>query len=190
MLAENVCLSGGADGADLQWGMTAGFAGHTVIHWSFAGHKTKAPAVEVVQLTPEQLERADERIQIARKTLNKSMPRKPWVANLIRRNWYQVETADRVYAVATIEYGLVTGGTAWACQMFMDRFDRRPCECYVYDQVQEQWFAWKGAWVAIISPPKPYGIWAGIGTRDLNDAGKRAIRTLMEWKKPDEATNP
>ena len=34
-LADDVCLSGGARGADVTWGINAKKAGHQVIHWSF-----------------------------------------------------------------------------------------------------------------------------------------------------------
>jgi hypothetical protein len=179
-----MCLSGGADGADLQWGMTAGSRGHEVIHWSYAGHRTSAPEQEVVVLSVDQLETADVRLVKANRTLKRRIPSNIYVRNLLRRNWYQVEHAERVYAVSTFEGGKVAGGTAWATQMFIDRFSGLPCECYVFDQLAAKWFCWKGEWQEIISPPIPHGIYAGVGTRELNKAGKNAIRTLMEWVKP------
>lgn len=179
----NMCLSGGADGADLQFGMTAGFRGHEVVHWSFAKHKSDAPAVEIAVLSEEQLEAADPQLRKANRTLGRKLPQNVYVRNLLRRNWYQVEHAERVYAVSTFENGQVAGGTAWATQMFIDRHKGLPCECYVFDQIAEQWFCWKGEWQPITTPPIPHGIYAGIGTRNLNKAGKGAIRTLMEWSK-------
>ena len=41
---DNICLSGGADGSDLQWAMMAGSLGHKVVHWSFQGHRSEAPS--------------------------------------------------------------------------------------------------------------------------------------------------
>jgi hypothetical protein len=182
----NMCLSGGAEGADLQWGMTAGCAGHEVVHWSFRGHTTRAPKVEVVELTQDQLDVADPYLEKANHTLHRKLAKKSrFVKNLLRRNWYQVEHAERLYAVSEIHGVKVAGGTGWAVQMFIDRHQGYPCEAYVFDQMLEKWFVWKGEWVEITSPPKPYGIWAGIGTRDLNAAGKAAIRTLMEWSATD-----
>lgn len=181
MIGENVCLSGGADGADLQFGMTAGMLGQSVIHWSFARHKSQAPAQEIVILTPEQLVQADPYLVRANKTLKRRIPRNQHVKNLLSRNWYQVQHAERVYAVAPIEDGMVQGGTAWATQMFIDRYNGAPCECYVFDQITEKWFVWKGDWVEIETPPQPFGIWAGIGSRKLTTAGKNAIRKLMDY---------
>lgn len=184
MILQNLCLSGGAEGADLQFGMTAGHAGHSVIHWSFKDHKTYAPEQEVVILTPDQLDAADEHCKQASLTLKKYYPPKSvYVKNLLRRNWYQVAAAERVYAVSTIVNGIVEGGTSWATQMFIDRFNGESCECYVYDQLEEKWFKWNGVWEAVESPPAPFGVYAGIGTRNLNTAGKQAIRSLMGYKK-------
>jgi hypothetical protein len=183
---DNVCLSGGADGADLMWGMTAGSRGDHVIHFSFAGHKSKAPPTEVVVLTEEQLREADAHLEKANEALGRSVPyKKPWVVNLLRRNYYQVADSQRVYAVATFDKKMkVSGGTAWAVQMFIDLHGPN-CEVYVYDQIKEQWFKWMGkGWLGMVGEPSPpQGIWTGIGSRDLNEAGKIAIRRLMNWSK-------
>lgn len=181
----NMCLSGGAEGADLQFGMTAGSRGHEVIHWSFARHKSRAPEIEIVYLTEEQLEIADARLVLANRTLGRRIPKNVYVKNLLRRNWYQVEFAERLYAVSTFAGPHVSGGTAWAVQMFIDRFKGLPCEAYVFDQAVDKWFCWKGEWQEIAAPPAPHGIYAGVGTRELNDTGKRAIRSIMGWIKPE-----
>lgn len=181
----NMCLSGGAEGADLQFGMTAGSRGHEVIHWSFDKHRSRAPAQEIAHLSLEQLEAADEKLSLANRTLGRRIPRNLYVKNLLRRNWYQVEYAERIYAVSKFSEGQVAGGTAWAVQMFIDRFKGLPCEAYVFDQEVGKWFCWKGEWAEIVEPVSPHGIYAGVGTRDLNDAGKNAIRDLMEWTKTE-----
>jgi len=187
-LKGDICLSGGAKGSDAQWGMNAGRDGQSVIHWSFEGHKHYVAEQEVVRLTQDQLLRADEALLKASKTLKRPWPgkRSKNVSSLLRRNWYQIAWSDSVYAVSTInEKNLVDGGTGWAVQMYLDRMASlaqfEPIPLYVFDQAREQWFQWVGGWKAINSPPKPQGIWAGIGTRDLNDAGKWAIRNLFGW---------
>lgn len=181
-LTAPLCLSGGAEGADLQFGMCAGSAGHSVIHWSYAGHRTQAPASEVVILTPEMLAAADPFLIKANETLKRRVPfDKPWIANLLRRNLYQIMDAEAVYAVSTINKGQVAGGTAWATQMFVDRFHQQPCPCYVFDQQKGTWNAWEGHWQEIQAPPPPTGVYAGIGSRELLPAGKQAIRDLLGY---------
>jgi len=195
---ENWCLSGGADGADLQWGMTAGALGHGVIHFSFAGHRTQAPVSETVWLTKAQLAAADPQCHLANATLHRRFPAKlSFVTNLLRRDWYQVECAEACYGVST--FGLspgatiapgtvftdaeVRGGTAWAISMFLDRHQRQACRCYLFDQILCHWFQWNGTgWECIYEPPQPSGIYAGIGARDLLPMGKLAIRVVMNYK--------
>lgn len=203
----NWCLSGGAIGSDLQWGMTAGKAGHGVVHWSFENHGSDAPKNEIVILTQDQLNEADPYCAKANESLHRKWPPK-WLgtANLLRRNWFQVSFAESVYAISTfgvpgsqdirtkapyihetvpigeVFKGTVKGGTSWAVQMFIDRHNGEKCACYVFDQQTCYWFQWNGdGWLRLYEPPKPAGIWAGIGTRDLNQVGKLAIRTLMDY---------
>ena len=196
----NWCLSGGADGSDLQFGMCAGALGHGVIHFSFKGHETLAPETEVVILTEHQLAAADARCRVANRTLRRRFPAKSLkVTNLLRRDWYQVESAQSCYAVSTFDIpsgetiplgtvfrAKVDGGTAWAVQMFIDRH-KAMGPCYVFDQVVCHWFQWVGdGWQCIYEPPKPAGIYAGIGARRLLPIGKLAIRVLMDYKKKSD----
>jgi hypothetical protein len=180
-----ICLSGGADGADLQWGMVAGKRGDMVVHWSFEGGRSRAPESELAILTLDQLKEADPFLVKANKTLKRRFPpSSPYVTNLLRRNLYQVRDADSIYAVSTIEKSKVQGGTAWAVQMFIDRFDGKPCNAYVYDQSDSTWYVWEGLWTPIDSPPVPEGVYAAVGSRDLLANGKAAIRTLMGYQPP------
>lgn len=179
--ADNLCLSGGAAGSDLQWGMCAGRAGHGVIHWSFARHRTFAPREEVVILTERQLHEADPFLVEANKTLHRTVPfNKPHIMNLLRRDYFQVQWSNRVYVVSTVDRDdTVKGGSGWAVQMFLDR--KPDGEVYLFDQKAGRWLSWQAGWAVILTPPKPFGIWAGIGARDLLLNGKEAIRALMEY---------
>jgi hypothetical protein len=183
---ENICLSGGADNSDLQWGMMAGRLGHKVVHWSFQGHRTDAPPAELVQLSQNQLEEADRFIERANRAIRRNWPsRTTSTNNLLRRNWYQVKDTGAVYAVGNMEDRAIKGGTAWAVQMYMDRFlyDGEPlekCQLYFYDQTTFVWWQWRGQWeIRVSQPPMPQGVWTGIGTRDLTSDGKWMIRKVM-----------
>ena len=184
---ENICLSGGAEGADLQWGMCAGLMGHNVIHWSFNGHKSKAPDSELVRLDDKQLKEANASIKAAALIVKKQVPVKKWVLNLIQRNYYQVAWSDSVYVVSEIKDNIVQGGSGWAVYMYLNRItelDFIP-NCYVFCQVHNSWYKWNnGIFEVIELPPKPSGIWAGIGSRDLKQNGKDAIRYLTNFVKP------
>lgn len=136
---SNVCLSGGADGADLEWGRAAGRAGHSVIHWSYAGHRSQAAKNDIIELSAEQLVMADDHLIRANERVKRRVPfDKPWIINLLRRSYYQVCDADAVYAVGKIKNGEVQGGTAWAVALFCDL---RPGPVYVFDQLVGEWFS-------------------------------------------------
>lgn len=186
----NMCLSGGAEGAALQWGMTAGERGDAVVHWSFAGHRSRAPSSEIVILNEEQLALSDELLAKANLTIKRRWPiRNQFVANLLRRNFYQVMHSDSVYAVSNLDnHGQVKGGTAWATQMFIDRHNGEECPVWVYDQTSSTWNKYSGNLEGYViveeaDVPEPRGVWTGIGSRELLDNGKQAIRRLMKWPK-------
>ncbi len=83
----NVCLSGGADGADLVWGAEACRHGHKVRHFSFAGHRTQAPPDELVILSDNELRRADPYLAKANARLKRDWPpASQYAANLLRRD--------------------------------------------------------------------------------------------------------
>lgn len=183
--AQPILLSGGASGADLQFGMTAGRAGHQVIHFVFEGHGSKAPKSEHVCLTQDMLNEADQALVQANGTLRRSFPTgKQYVNNLLRRNYWQIRDTQSVYAVADFdEQGLVHGGTAWAVQMFIDRHRGQECPVYVFEQKTDSWYAHRGYrnWEAVNVVPYPTNVWTGIGTRRLESNGKSAIRNLLRY---------
>jgi hypothetical protein len=179
----NICLSGGATGADQAWGDAALAAGHDIVHWSFAGHKTSANYL--CELPDVKLRVADSYLELANKSIHRKWPTKsPVVNNLLRRNFYQVHWSDSVYAVSTFTKDSsllqIAGGTAWACQLFVDKYlyTNNHINCirlFLLDQVSDAWYQWTGQWNQIDRPPPPSGVYAGIGTRELTNAGRKAI---------------
>lgn len=180
---QPVCMSGGADGADLAWGLAARAVGHQVVHWEFRGHRSKALPDERYFLSDEQLLEADEALVTANRTLNRRWPlTNNFVASLLRRNFFQIRWSNALYAVSRFERGLVKGGTAWAVQMFVDRFEGRPAPCFVFDQAVGVWTEWDGEGFLEmdVAPPSPEGIYAAVGTRELNKAGQDAIDAIYQ----------
>lgn len=176
----DVCLSGGAEGADIEWGSCAEHIGHKVIHWSFPGHHSMALESQLVRLSDEQLKLGDEALQSAAIALRKSPPRRPNVLRLLQRNFYQIAWSQACYAVTVIGDDGPAGGTGWAITMFIQSHPESH-EVYVFDQEKDVWFQYAGGtWKQITCPPRPTGIWAGIGSRELKENGKKAIRGLMD----------
>lgn len=178
---NDVCLSGGAEGSDTFWGNESKKIGHSVIHFSFVGHNNSKDTIIISQ---SDLELADPYLLKANETLKRRFPpQNQFVANLLRRNWYQVKDSDAVYAIGFLNHGYVKGGTAWAIQMFIDQYnDIGTIPCYIFHQTMNQWYQRiDGEWIST-NPPKPSGVWTGIGSRDLQDNGKRAIRNILGVK--------
>jgi len=176
----DVCFSGGAKGADLAWGVAAEKAGHQVVHFGFKEHKGKKTHI----IENEFLSLADPFLIQANKTLHRQkFPRdSEYVNNLLRRNYWQIKDTERVYAIATIDFekNVVNGGTGWAVQMAIDKYIP---EIYVFDQNINDWcfpqYVSRIFWVRMSkSPPKPYGLYTGIGTRELTQNGQHAIEEL------------
>ena len=185
-MADNVCMSGGAKGADLAWGNNAREAGHRVVHFSFDGHKSKAKPTELIELSEKQLLSSDPFVTQAIIDLKRAPlhTRTPLVQALLQRNWWQVRDADACFAVSSFRKGKVAGGTGYAVQMFINRgVMSKAAGPWVFDQEKNQWFCYNRSWArwdAVDAPPRPEGKYAGIGTRDINALGLRAIERVYE----------
>lgn len=175
----NVCLSGGADGADLLWGSIAAALGHQVVHLSFARHRSKADPKTLLVVLQDDLDAAIPHLDLANRTLRRRVPRTGYVSNLLKRNYYQVVDSDALYAITGLDtFGIPSGGTAWAIQMFLD-MGKRPA--YVLDTVTMAWHERTGdMWERMEAPPpEPSGMWTGVGTRFLPEG----IAELIPWKR-------
>ena len=180
----NVCTSGGAVGSDLLWGDLALKMGHALYHISFLTHKidlssSNAAYKHIFRLSDKTLLVADPYLNLANKTLNRKYPTSSeMVNNLLRRNWFQVRKADRIYAIGPLRGMVVDGGTGWAVQMFLDKsVDKK--ECYVLNTLNLKWYEFKDKSMQLIKkPPAPYGRWAGVGTRKINETIRKMIFSL------------
>ena len=109
----------------------------------------------------------------------------------VRRDMKQADMADAIFAVGSIkkpgemgkryenksDHELVDGGTGYAVQ----RGIIRGIPVYVYDQTAKQWKMWdknSNSFVPTSEPTlTPHA--ATIGTRDINDNGRMAIRNIL-----------
>lgn len=186
---ENVFLSGAAKGADLAWGTYAEAFGHEVIHFIFDGFPHRDVKNDFLyKVNDTFLYGFDDFIHEANSVLKRKFPTKDEItSNFIRRDFFQVFSADKVYAISEIDpiTGLVGGGTGWGVQLYKNRFtkfgeDFSDAELYVFCQDSKKWYEWVeqenyGGYQTIKLPPLPTKIWAGIGSRNLQASGKKAI---------------
>lgn len=185
--SEPTCLSGGAEGADKLFGKLASAAGHKVVHFGFKGMQSSEA---FHALNAEELAAASPHVNRAAVFLQRNPPRKAYVRKLIQRNYYQVSTAESIYAVTrwnqvggrrgATEEGRLGGGTGWAVAMGIAV---GVPQVYLFAMEKAQWYRYsyeRKKWerVASSSVPGPTGRYAGIGSRDLDDAGVKAISSL------------
>ena len=175
--------SGGCPGSDMEWENQGMSYGVKTIAYSFGNHIQYGKNQHV--LTAEELKEGADHAKIAAETLQrpwKYIEDKPYVRNLISRNWFQVKNADCVFAIGKFVKGstaLVDGGTGWAVQMAVD--NNKPV--YFFDQPTNKWYFYDPiikAFMGFDYVPKLRENFAGIGTREINENGRRAIKKIYE----------
>jgi hypothetical protein len=178
----DICISGAAEGADIAWGEFAKANGHSVIHWSFKGHKPSITE-DVYYLTDDQLFESNTALVNANLSLKRKYPtNSKHVDKLLQRDYWQVIRSDSVYIVSWFvndsSLMKIHGGSAWAAQIFLNRCNLENIKpnIYLFEQNVSKWYSWDNEWNYVLSPPIPSGTYAGIGTRDLNLPGLEAIR--------------
>ena len=194
---NNICFSGGAEGADSLFGHCADGWGHRVVNYSFPSHKTSCPFRFILNET--QLVLADKDLTEVAKQLDRSSfaNYNTYTKNLLRRNWWIIKDVTTVYAIARFKYNMeqVNGGTGWGVQLALN-FGKT---LFVYDQTFKSWWTTKDIgpkykdhkihWDKLLGPaptyelaqpPFPKNLYAGIGNRELTEDGKQAIIKLFE----------
>lgn len=163
--------SGGADGADYEWGKQGEKYGVISNHY-WHGKKTPHGNFEI---TNEEFEEGKEAVYKANKTLHRKPER---YMNLLARDYSQVKHSEAIFAVSQFEPNgrTVKGGTGWAVQMAIDEGKL----VYVFDQSIGHWFVWlRNTWM-YANTPKLTPNFAGIGTRELQDNGIKAIEEVYK----------
>lgn len=173
------CYSGGATGSDFLWSFESIKKGFKVVDYSFEGHNTKSKNRYI--LSDKELSEGYEHIKIANKRLNRNIYKiSPYVKKLISRDWFQVNSSDAIFAIGSLQgEDCVFGGTGWAVQTAID--NQKPI--YLFEQNENQWYYFdyeSNRFEIYEKIPTLTKNFAGIGTRDINDNGIKAIVSLFE----------
>lgn len=174
--------SGGADGADMAWETLGRKYGVDTIAYSFVGHNQSGQVQRF--LSVEELKEGEENAMKACSSLGRPWDRiksNYYVKCLISRNWFQVKNSTCVYAVgqfANKSRTLVDGGTGWAVQMAID--NDKPV--YLFDQKSSSWYKYAKIEKCFVKTDTPTLCedFAGIGTRELQENGRKAIKDVYE----------
>ncbi len=170
-------LSGGGKGAEAEFGACAERWGMTEVNYTFAGHTILERRRGLVQLAEDDLKKGDFSLVYVSKRLNRVLSEIPLVRSILQTIWHQINGASQVFVVGTIQAdNTVRGGTGWGAELA--RLWKKPL--FVYDQPKRSWFRWSGsAWEIAHMPVITSEAFAGIGTQNLTDDGREAIRDLF-----------
>ncbi len=171
-------LSGGAAGAEAEFGRCAERWGLGELNFTFDGRTTERRR-GLVKLTEAELEQGAVSSVYMRAHMHRTYPDNPEFRRVLQSIWHQVSTAGEVFTVGRVlSDKTIKGGTGWAAELA--RHWHKPVHCY--DQDQRAWLIWDGNdWAPMKEPPRiRERRFAGTGTRVLTDDGRQAIHDLFQ----------
>ena len=174
--SEYTLFSGGAPGAETEFGRMAEKYGVQEVTFTFEGHKIERSRGLRV-LTPEELMRKDVSLSYVSKLLNRTFTNAPMMRSILQTIMYQIDSGHEVFVVGTImEDGTVKGGTGWGTEFA--KICNKPL--YAFGQVRNAWHKWTGEiWERCDTPTITNHHFCGTGTRFLEDNGRQAIADLF-----------
>src|ERR1700682_5618279 len=141
-----ILFSGGARGAEAEFGACAERHGIEEVNFTFEGHKiARHRGVRV--LNHEELQAGDVSLEYISRLLHRRYTDSPTIRKVVQTLWYQVNHGQEIYVIGTIlDDGTVRGGTGWGAEFA--KLCNKPL--HVFDQEKDTWFKWGGtAWEAL-----------------------------------------
>ena len=178
--SESILFSGGAAGAEAEFGACAEKHGIGEVNFTFEGHHLVRPR-GVRVLNHEELLAGDVSLEYVSRLMHRRYTDSATIRKVLQSLWYQVNSGQEIYVVGTIlDDETVRGGTGWAAEFA--KLCNKPL--YVYDQEKDAWFRWSGGeWVETAGAEQPvirHQHFTGTGTRNVTETGKLAIAKLFE----------
>ena len=176
--SDSILFSGGAPGAEAEFGACAERHGIEEVNFTFDGHKiARHRGVRV--LNHEELQNGDVSLEYVSRLMHRRYTDSPTIRKVLQTLWYQVNHGQEIYVIGTIlDDKTVRGGTGWGAEFA--KLCNKPL--HAFDQDQDRWFRWSGAdWDGVdkSGPVITHPHFTGTGTRTLKDNGKRAIEALF-----------
>jgi hypothetical protein len=172
-----ILFSGGAPGAEAEFGECAERHGIEEVNFTFDGHNiARKRGVRV--LNHEELQAGDVSLAYVSRLMHRRYTDSPTIRRVLQTLWYQVNNGQEIYVIGVIQAdGTVRGGTGWGAEFA--KLCNKPL--FVFDQEKDGWFAWTGDdWTPQSETPViTHPHFTGTGTRSVQANGKRAIEALM-----------
>jgi hypothetical protein len=174
--SESILFSGGAPGAEAEFGRCAERNGVEEVNFTFDGHKIQRHR-GVRVLNHEELQSGDVSLAYVSRLMHRRYTDSPTIRKVLQTLWYQVNSGQEIYVVGTIlEDGTVRGGTGWGAEFA--KLCNKPL--FVFDQDKDSWFTWSGeGWESSKPPVLTHAHFTGTGTRTVRENGRRAIEALF-----------
>jgi hypothetical protein len=176
--SESILFSGGAPGAEAEFGACAERRGIDEVNFTFEGHNiARHRGVRV--LNHEELQAGDVSLEYLGRLLHRRYTDSPTIRKVLQTLWYQINSGQEIYVIGTIlDDGTVRGGTGWGAEFA--KLCNKPV--HVFDQEKDGWFWWSGdQWKAAdrSGPLIMHPHFTGTGTRSIQKNGKQAIEELF-----------
>jgi hypothetical protein len=177
--SDSILFSGGAAGAEAEFGACAERHGVEEVNFTFDGHKiARHRGVRV--LNHEELQSGDVSLEYVARLLQRRYTDSPTIRKVLQTLWYQVNNGQEIYVIgAILDDGTVRGGTGWGAEFA--KICNKPL--HVFDQGRNGWFRWTGTeWQARAKSAPPvitHVHFTGTGTRTMLPNGIRAIEGLF-----------
>jgi hypothetical protein len=177
--ADCILFSGGAPGAEAEFGSCAERHGIEEVNFTFDGHKTvRQRGIRV--LNHEELQSGDVSLAYVSRLMHRRFTDAPTIRRILQTIWYQVNNGQEIYVIGTVlDDGTVRGGTGWGAEFA--KLCNKPL--HVFDQDKDVWFTWTGEdWERrgkADGPVITHPHFTGTGTRRIAENGKAAIEALF-----------
>ena len=177
--ADCILFSGGAPGAEAEFGACAERYGVEEVNFTFEGHRiARTRGVRV--LNHEELLAGDVSLAYVSRLMHRRYTDSATIRKVLQTLWYQVNSGQEIYVIGVIlDDGTVRGGTGWAAEFA--KLCNKPL--FVFDQEKNEWFRWTGdEWQGAAGASRPviaHAHFTGTGTRHITDGGKQAIEDLF-----------
>src|SRR5215470_12977280 len=139
--ADCILFSGGAAGAEAEFGACAELHGIEEVNFTFDGHQdVRRRGVRV--LNHEELLAGDVSLEYISRLMNRRYTDSPALRKVLQTIWYQVNHGQEIYVVGVIlPDGTVRGGTGWGAEFA--KLCNKPLS--VFDEEKNGWFGWNGS---------------------------------------------
>jgi len=174
---DYILFSGGAPGAEAEFGACAERHGIEEVNFTFDGH-TEARRRGVRVLNHEELQAGDVSLEYVSRLMNRRYTDAPAIRKVLQTLWYQVNSGQEIYVLGVIQPdNTVRGGTGWGAEFA--KLCNKPL--FVFDQDRDGWFRFVGdAFEPAKDPVIRHPHFCGTGTRFLGESGAAAVRGLFE----------